>query len=219
MASPLAPTDPSRWLAFQQAHPPHCHADPRLAVQFAHLVAAYTEPHRHYHTLTHLDHMLAIATSFSHLAADWQVVQLAIWYHDIVYNSVHAIDNETRSAAWASADLATLGLSTVTVTHVSDLILTTRTHLPTSDLPDAPLLLDADLAILAAPPTEYDAYAAAIRAEYAHVPDDAFRRGRRAVLEQFLQRPRLFHTSDLHARFDSPARANLRREIAALTTP
>ncbi|HYN97184.1 MAG TPA: metal-dependent phosphohydrolase, partial [Pilimelia sp.] len=81
---------------------------------------------------------------------------------------------------------------------------------------DAALLCDADLAVLGAPPAAYRAYAEAVRREFAHVPDGAFRAGRAAVLRRLLALPRLYRLPRLHARYDEPARHNLRRELTAL---
>ena len=51
--------------------------------------------------------------------------------------------------------------------------------------------IEADLAILGADPSDYDAYVNGVRAEYAHVPDAAWRTGRSAVLEGLLASPTL----------------------------
>lgn len=67
------------------------------------------------------------------------------------------------------------------------------------------------------PFAEYDEYAARIRREYAHVPEPAFRQGRRAVLESFLHRPCLYFTGPLKEAWEPRARANLKREIASLS--
>lgn len=77
-------------------------------------------------------------------------------------------------------------------------------------------MLDLDLAVLGAPRAIYDAYAAAIRREYAMVPDAAWRTGRAGVLDRFLDRPRLYQTGHFHERLESAARANLADEAAAL---
>ena len=79
----------------------------------------------------------------------------------------------------------------------------------------AAVLLDADLAVLAAEPAVYEAYARGVRAEYGHVPDDAWRIGRAALLHGFLSRDHLFRTAAMRAR-EPLARANLTAEIASL---
>ena len=78
--------------------------------------------------------------------------------------------------------------------EVARLVRLTVTHDPAAGDTNGEVLCDADLAILAAAPEEYAAYAAAVREEYGFVPDDAFRDGRAAVLRQLLGLPRLFRT-------------------------
>ncbi|MFA4892447.1 hypothetical protein [Brevundimonas sp.] len=78
-------------------------------------------------------------------------------------------------------------------------------------------LVSIDLSILGAAPERYDAYAAAIRHEYRHVPTPLYRAGRAAILGRFLDSGRLFADPDRAERFEAPARANLAREIVALT--
>jgi predicted metal-dependent HD superfamily phosphohydrolase len=64
----------------------------------------------------------------------------------------------------------------------------------------------------------YDAYAAAIRQEYAWVPLPDFVRGRTRVLESFIARPSVFVLEELGKIYGEQARANLEREIRDLTT-
>lgn len=184
---------------------------------FDRVVAAYSEPHRHYHTLEHLGEMFRVVGRLP--VRDPGAVQLAVWFHDVVYDP-RAADNEARSADAAADWLGPLGVPAETIANVKRLIATTAhfTGDPPSD-PDARALLDADLAILGASEQRYARYAADIRAEYAWVPDDAYRTGRAAVLESFLARPRLYFADILHAEGDAPARRNLRAELAALGTP
>jgi predicted metal-dependent HD superfamily phosphohydrolase len=79
--------------------------------------------------------------------------------------------------------------------------------------------LDLDLAVLALPPERYDRYRRHIRAEYAHVPDQAFRTGRAAVLRKFADAPRLYRRAALRDALETAARENLRRELDALSRP
>jgi predicted metal-dependent HD superfamily phosphohydrolase len=55
---------------------------------------------------------------------------------------------------------------------------------------DQEVLVDIDLSILGATPARFDEYEQQVRAEYAWVPEFLFRRKRRAILGQFLARPR-----------------------------
>jgi predicted metal-dependent HD superfamily phosphohydrolase len=77
------------------------------------------------------------------------------------------------------------------------------------------VLCDADLAVLAAPPDAYAAYASAVRAEYGHLPDEAFTAGRIAVLESLLALPALYRLPATAA-WEPRARANLTAELGLL---
>ena len=203
----------ARWTATLRPFAPDASA---TDAAFADLVAAYAEPHRAYHTLAHIAAVLATLDTLRDEAADWPALQLAAWFHDGVYDPRRA-DNEAQSAAVATRTLAGLGLPAALIGRVAALILQTQTHDPAPGDPDAPLLLDADLAILGAAPAEYARFAAAIRQEYAWVPDADYRAGRAAVLRRFLQRPRLYHTARLFDAREAAARRNLTGEIATLT--
>jgi predicted metal-dependent HD superfamily phosphohydrolase len=102
------------------------------------------------------------------------------------------------------------------VAEVARLVRLTETHRPADDDANGCALSDADLAILAAPPERYEEYAADVRREYAHVPDDEFRAGRAAILRDLLAKPNLFHTAYAREHWEAPARANVARELAAL---
>jgi predicted metal-dependent HD superfamily phosphohydrolase len=78
------------------------------------------------------------------------------------------------------------------------------------------ILISIDLSTLGGAPGDYDAYAQAIRREYAHVPDAAYRAGRAAVLERFLARAAIFPDATFAERYEARARENIAREIAAL---
>jgi predicted metal-dependent HD superfamily phosphohydrolase len=181
------------------------------------LVDRYAEPQRRYHRL---HHVAAVLTTIDELAssepvADADAVALAGWLHDVIYDPTQP-DNEARSADHARRTLSDLGAPSATVDEVARLIELTAGHEVADDDRNGRVLVDADLAILGAAAATYDRYAAAIRAEYAHVPDDAFRAGRRRILETFVARPRLFLTATAYDRFESAARANVARELEAL---
>lgn len=162
--------------------------------------------------------MLAVVTDFEDQALDPDAVRLAAWYHDAIYDP-RRMDNEEASALLAEAQLPGLGVTSARVAEVGRLIRLTATHDPAPGDRNGALLTDADLAILGAEPAGYRAYAWAVRAEYAHVPDAAFTAGRAGVLESLLALPRLFHTSALHDRLEDRARQNLTAELDTLRPP
>ena len=182
-----------------------------------HLLRAYAEPHRHYHTLTHVADLLQLLDEQGG-AADKVALTLAILFHDVIHDPSRQ-DNEAASSKLAVELLLPLGFPGECVAKVESYILATQHNVsPSSDDDTAlHLLLDLDLSVLASPPDRYRAYAQAIRREYLAVPEDLYRRGRQRVLEGFLTRPQIYRTERLRALWETPARANLAREIAELT--
>lgn len=171
----------------------------------ADLIGRYAEPHRAYHTGGHVAQVLATLEEAN--AAPGAL--LAAWFHDAVYDPRRS-DNEARSAELARDALGRAGCSAATVDWVASAVLATAAH--RADDPDVELLLDADLAILAAPPAGYASYRAAIRREYVHVSDARFAAGRLAFVRAMLARERIFRTRFGLERFELAARANLARE-------
>jgi predicted metal-dependent HD superfamily phosphohydrolase len=184
---------------------------------FDHLVAAHSESHRHYHTLEHLAEMFKVAGKLADSATDPAAVQLAIWFHDAVYDP-RATDNEMRSARLAIDSLKPLGIPDGTQLQVAAMIWATKHTIAGEVDADTAVLLDSDLAILSAEERRYARYAADIRREYEWVPEDAYRAGRKKVLETFLNRPRIYRTERMYAAAEEAARTNLRAEIERLTS-
>ncbi|MET9411455.1 hypothetical protein ABZX90_37785 [Streptomyces sp. NPDC002935] len=185
----------------------------------ANLLERWAEPQRRYHTTDHLlavlDHVDVLEAHGEH-AADPAAVRLAAWFHDAVYLPDRS-ENEERSARLAERALAELGVGADLTAEVARLVRLTVSHDPADGDTDGAVLCDADLAILASPPAAYAAYTAAVREEYAFVPDDAFRAGRAAVLRQLLGLPRLFRTPYGQRVWAEAARRNIGGELAALT--
>ena len=177
------------------------------------LLLRWREPHRAYHTVEHLSTCLNVWQGLPWSNAP--AAAIALWYHDAIYDP-RASDNEARSAALAQSDLVTLGVPASSIEAVVRLILATDHRTPPhDDDADAVLLVDVDLAILAADPTVYAVYARNIRHEYAHVSDEAYRLGRSKVLRVFLARERIFRHPRFHPR-EAAARTNLTAELSRL---
>ncbi|QHC30074.1 HD domain-containing protein [Streptomyces sp. HF10] len=187
------------------------------AVPYAdNLLGRWQEPQRRYHTPAHLTAVLDHVDLLETHAADPDVVRLAAWFHDAVYLPERS-ENEERSARLAERALSEAGVERARVAEVARLVRLTVTHDPAEDDRDGQVLCDADLAILAAPPSAYAAYTAEVREEYHFVPDDAFRQGRSDVLRQLLALPRLFHTPYGREHWEATARYNLAAELEMLS--
>ncbi|MFF9203767.1 hypothetical protein ACF1AE_18415 [Streptomyces sp. NPDC014986] len=182
------------------------------------LLARWREPQRRYHTLTHLTAVLDRVDELAEHAVDPDVVRLAAWFHDAVYLPDRS-ENEERSARLAERALPEAGVPAGRTAEVARLVRLTVTHDPADDDRDGQVLCDADLAVLASPPSAYAAYTAAVREEYHFVPGEAFRAGRADVLRQLLALPRLFRTPYGSERWEATARYNMRGELEMLSTP
>lgn len=186
------------------------------------VIAAYEQPWRHYHDVRHLDEVLArigeICSEATDLGVDQQVVTLAAYFHDVVYDtggSTHP-SNEEASAQCAQAWLTSAGLDRATVDEVARLVRGTADHASDPSDVSAAVLYDADLAILAAAPDRYAEYAADVRREYAAVPDADFAAGRSQVLRSLLDRPSVYATAYGQDRWERVARANVEAELSVL---
>jgi predicted metal-dependent HD superfamily phosphohydrolase len=185
------------------------------AVTAAGLNARYDQPHRKYHTRTHVENVLHQIDTLDPPPSSLVAVRLAAWFHDAIY-APGRDDNEHRSAHLAQDTLEVVGGSPELRDEVARLIELTTTHEPAENDTSGAILCDADLSILGSDPSQYAAYARWIREEYALIPDDLFQPGRAAILRSFLERPTLFHTAVGRKRWEQTARRNLAEEIAGL---
>ncbi|WP_326523982.1 HD domain-containing protein [Sphingomonas sp.] len=184
------------------------------------LRSRYDEPWRHYHAWAHPQAMLrhlAAAQAEGLVVADRDAAVGFILWHDAIYDpQAGGGRNERLSAALCRAEMTPLADMASVERAVLAIEATIAHVLPEGDCPDAALLLDIDLSVLGADEEGFDAYDAAIRREYAHVEEAAYRAGRVAILTRFLERHRLYLTDWGHARWEAAARANLSRAIARL---
>jgi predicted metal-dependent HD superfamily phosphohydrolase len=180
----------------------------------ADIVARHGETHRRYHSQQHLIALFDLLDQHASHLLPGSPSRLAVWWHDLVYDP-RAADNEEQSANIARQRLDALGAKAPIIDETVRLILMTKNHWSGPTAGDGDYFLDADIAILGAPSDIYDAYAIAVRQEYAFAPDDAYRAGRSNFLKAVLERPRIFRTGAFETAYADQARANIRRELAA----
>ena len=207
---------------------------------FKWLEAKYSEGWRSYHTMHHvrdlldkLDHVheLVMAHDSKEVsrAEAETLITLAILFHDVVYDvgpAVKAPGQNERLSADAFLDFCAKAEkhdscgSWIRHKHrVANWILATANHTKAPhgvDL-DLDLFLDLDMSILGEDPRAYETYVEQIRAEYKHLSDEEFRRGRAQVLRTFLaEGPRLFRRPEMRSELAKAALDNMKRELAAL---
>ena len=178
------------------------------------LADRYGDPRRAYHNQQHLLECLEELNAAVHLCEDAIAVELALWFHDAIYDPART-DNESASADLAASRLAQFVDEPERISRVREMILDTA-HRREPATPDGRLIVDIDLSILGKPPARFDAYDAAIGTEYAHVPAAAYRAGRAAVLRAFLDRRTIYRLPHFVAKYECQARANLARAISRL---
>lgn len=176
------------------------------------LTRRYLEPHRRYHTLAHVAHMLhgahEAAVSEGKTLSDEQIY--AVWFHDAIYDP-RSHDNEEQSAELAVRLLNAHGWDKARIETVRKIVLDTKHHEPHVDASKA--VIDADLQTLALPWDGYNKIGRMIREEYAHVTDEQWKQGRSGFFQTWLDRPRIYYTP-WGAKLEKQARENLARTIA-----
>ena len=177
------------------------------------LGARYTQPHRAYHNLVHIEAVLLRIEELQPPTEHELALALAAWFHDAVYQPDRD-DNEERSAYVAYDALEQVGAPPALMSEVVRLIKVTQRHVAEPDDIAGAVLCDADLAILGAPRDRYVEYAQAIRKEYVHVPEADYHAGRSDVLRMFLDRQHIYRTPHARDSWEASARENLTAELA-----
>ena len=187
--------------------------DDGLAV-YEELVSYYSEPHRVYHNLNHIAECLNEFDTARNSAQQPLPVELAIWFHDAIYDT-RAANNEEKSAELAQKRIADAKAGGKLCASVFALVMATKAH-DSSLHADAPLLVDIDLSILGKPEDRFWEYESQIRHEYDWVPEAIFAAKRAEILERFLGRERIYSTKQFVDRYEKQARANLQASIKKL---
>lgn len=184
---------------------------------FQKLKELYSEPQRKYHNTSHIHHCLEQLEYVRHLPNDPEAVEMAIWFHDAIYDSRFS-DNELRSAKFALNVLRLGKLHDSFNMKVSALIMHTRHLRPPKDI-DAQILVDIDLSSLGKPWREFVLDSMYISEEYAHALDTDFRIGRGMFFQKFLMRPTIYLTQYFHGKYEAQARENMERWIKEFGAP
>ncbi|MEB3829526.1 HD domain-containing protein [Phormidium sp. CCY1219] len=179
------------------------------------LVSTYCSKDRHYHNLGHVQRVLDMVEDLQPLAQDLTAIQFAAWFHDAIYDTT-ARDNEEKSAEYAEKCLTQLQIPRSTIDAVTRMILHTQHHQVAAHDIDSQILIDADLSILGAEDADYQFYANGIKREYSWVSDAEYCQGRMQVLQQLLQRDKIYYTKPMLERYEENARRNMLWEIGRL---
>lgn len=178
------------------------------------LTSSYSEPHRCYHTLAHVEKCLLELGEIWEYVIHLNEVRWALLFHDAIYDPRRQ-DNEARSAEWASRVMEELQRPEDEKARVRGMILATA-HSSEPRTPDEALLVDIDLSILGADEATFDEYDHSVRTEYRWVSEHSYRQARTEILESFVNRDCLYHTAPYRQRCEESARMNIERALARL---
>lgn len=180
------------------------------------LAACYKEKHRHYHTLEHIEYCLASLDAAGDVIEDRDAVELALWFHDIVFKT-GAKDNEALSAELFQR-FAKGKLSELKIAQVSALILATMFH-HNDETPidsDTQFMVDIDLSSFALDLEAFEKNSDDLRKEQAELSDQEFEQSKKAFFQSLLERRQIFFTSYFHQECEMQARSNIRQALERL---
>jgi predicted metal-dependent HD superfamily phosphohydrolase len=178
------------------------------------LIVAYNEEHGKYHTEQHLRECLICLEKYRHLATRPEEAEMAIWFHDAVYD-VNCKDNEKISADWAVRELTAALVEKRCTNRVYDLIMATQHTQPPKSV-DQGLIIDIDLSILGSSESRFDEYESQIRDEYSYVSDQKFNQERRNVIKRFIESGQLYNLREISTSYYKQAKSNLTRSLNKL---
>lgn len=178
------------------------------------LMQLYAEKHRHYHNFSHIKACLSLLEAHKNLAQSADEIELALWFHDAIY-AVFSSHNEEDSALLAKEFLSRAHVDNAIIERVVALILATQHNTPL-DNNDQALMVDIDLAILGTTPDIYQIFEKNVRKEYQKIPWFLYKKGRRKILQSFLDKPRIYHLPVFQQDFEAQARVNIQQALENL---
>lgn len=176
----------------------------------------YNSSNRHYHNLNHIRELLEYFSEYEENIKNKDVFLFSVYYHDVIYK-ISQKDNEEKSALFAAIRLKKIEFPDEQIALCKTFIRASRKHQLLIKDEDLAYFLDFDLAVLGKSAREYAEYIRQIRKEYAVFPDFMYRKGRKKVLQSFLNKNRIYKTGAFYARFEQKARENIQNELISLS--
>lgn len=189
---------------------------------FYRLMERYGEPHRAYHTLDHIEHCLDKLLLARTEAQNLDSVELAIWFHDVVYHThkhpKDAPSNEALSAAYARDVIRKARLNEDLQDLVDALVMVTLHRPGGAKTQDEMLLADIDWSPLGWNWEQFVENGKQIRHEYGQYSDADFKAGRLSALQWMRNRDSQFYLPRFKHKYEEAAKRNIERAIAELST-
>lgn len=194
------------------------------------LTTLLTQPHRTYHNLNHVNDCLTelrryeLATNTHRFS---NIVENAIWYHDIIYNPYNPPGENEKQSADAFFDYKGKKLrdSICVDTHewdfvhdVNAAILATANHIVTQSINDysTKLMLDIDLSGLGKSEEIFYRNSVNIFHEYYNTPLIDIIKGRLQFLKLLNLRPSFYYTEYFRDLYHTQSKENVEKDIKLL---
>lgn len=174
------------------------------------IINKHQELHRHYHNTRHLAFCLAQQSEARAQIANPDIVELALWFHDVIYVP-NARDNEDKSAA-LFVEMARGQLPDNLILAIAEIIpATCHQKPPRTD--DEAFVLDIDLASIGLPWEEFNRDNQALRAEAPRIHDNLYYEGKMAFLSTLLERKKIYYSEYFSKKYERNARDNIKRYL------
>lgn len=180
---------------------------------FAELVRHYSQSHRRYHTPVHINHCLNQFAAASSLLALPDAVELAVWFHDVIYD-VPTVGNEQRSAEFYLHCMGDAAPEALNQAVYQLIMVTDHRQLPVSD--DEKFMVDIDLSSFGLPLSRMLRDSVDVRGEFPSLGDDEFYPAQLKFLQSLLERDHFCFTSFFRERHEQSARDNIAYYIQGL---
>ena len=181
-------------------------------VVFDRIHVGYSEPHRRYHTPAHIEHCLHQFDLATHLVDDSDAVEMALWFHDVIWQPDAAEGVNERDSADLFVELVGRSVTEAFRDKVYELIMITiHRALPVEN--DEKFIVDIDLSSFGLPWEEMLRDSELVRGEYPDVADADFFAKQRHFFERLLARPHFCMTEFFRKRYERSARENIGRHL------
>jgi pantetheine-phosphate adenylyltransferase len=180
------------------------------------LARCYREEGRFYHNLKHIGNCLIEFRAIEATLKNSKAVLIALLFHDIVYDPEARQPLANETASWALAKQL-CALNEHDDATIMNLMLHTSHGYIGDKSADTDTVCDIDMAILGYSESEFDAYEANIRREYAFASDTEYTAGRLHFLRTLLAKDTIFKTDYFKNKYEAAARDNISRLISQLS--
>ena len=186
------------------------------------IVEKYSEPHRYYHTLAHLESLYFHAQKYGYAelsiieSFDTVTLEFALFFHDIVYDTSPPLSAKNEKLSFdLFKEYFGPHLPPDLVSTVGVFIMATKSHHSAESREDLNFFLDLDLSILGAEREAYKQYAMQIRKEYESIPADIYCRERAKILRKISESD-IYRFPQIKDQIEGLAHANIEWECNIL---